>query len=426
MLAMYKELVALKQSHQKGEIRGVLSVCSAHPIVLKAAMQMARSRNQPLLFEATASQVNQFGGYSGMTPEAFAALINQLSLSTGFSKTKFMVGADHLGPHIWKHAPSKVAMQKAEELVRQCVHAGFGKIHLDTTVGCADDPDILPLEVITRRAARLCQAAENVDSNHLLLYVIGNEVPTPGGGLNSHKDIPVTRPEQMLYALKEYGKTFHDMDLDDAFDRVIAMVVQPGVDFGDRHVSVYETKRASALSGAHEKLPGVMTYEIHSTDYQPPEALKQLVEDHFLILKVGPCLTFALRRVLFPLARMEAELPDVKMPSNLIQTMEHLMKRHPEYWQNHYKGTAEDLKYLRQYSLRDRIRYYWPLAEARAAVTRLTNNLYRSIPPDLYRQHLGHEYPDIEPDCAHFDPELILTQVLTNELLPYFKACCGF
>lgn len=38
-----------------------------------------------------------------------------------------------------------------------------------------------------------------------------------------------------------------------------------------------------------------LVFEAHSTDYQTKEAYKQLVHDHFAILKVGPALTFAMR-----------------------------------------------------------------------------------------------------------------------------------
>ena len=125
-------LSGLKDQHQKGETGGLVSVCSAHPVVLEAAIQTALAYDRPFLVEATGAQVNQFGGYSGMTPVRFAGFVKNLATSLGLSPEHLIIGADHLGPHIWKQDPWRTAMQKAEELVRQCVAAGFEKIHLDT------------------------------------------------------------------------------------------------------------------------------------------------------------------------------------------------------------------------------------------------------------------------------------------------------
>ena len=51
-----------------------------------------------------------------------------------------------------------------------------------------------------------------------------------------------------------------------------------------------------------------MVYEAHSTDYQSPAALAQMVKDHFAILKVGPWLTFAFREVILALGTIEREM----------------------------------------------------------------------------------------------------------------------
>jgi tagatose-1,6-bisphosphate aldolase non-catalytic subunit AgaZ/GatZ len=51
------------RSQKRQEARGIASICSAHPWVLKAAMQ----GDGLLLIESTCNQVNQFGGYTGMT-----------------------------------------------------------------------------------------------------------------------------------------------------------------------------------------------------------------------------------------------------------------------------------------------------------------------------------------------------------------------
>ena len=58
--------------HKMGERVGITSVCSAHPLVIEATLRHAAAHAAPfVLIEATSNQVNQDGGYTGMTPAAF-------------------------------------------------------------------------------------------------------------------------------------------------------------------------------------------------------------------------------------------------------------------------------------------------------------------------------------------------------------------
>jgi len=118
-------------NHSVEETAGTYAVCSAHPHVLTAAMATAAAQDRDLLIEASANQVNQDGGYTGMTPPAFAAYVRRLAGQEGFPAGRILLGADHLGPHAWRRLPPEKALEKAAELARQCVAAGFGKIHLE-------------------------------------------------------------------------------------------------------------------------------------------------------------------------------------------------------------------------------------------------------------------------------------------------------
>ena len=64
-------LKKLIEKHKKGQTVGIYSVCSANSFVLKAALDYAKHNNSLLLVEATSNQVDQFGGYTGMTPYNF-------------------------------------------------------------------------------------------------------------------------------------------------------------------------------------------------------------------------------------------------------------------------------------------------------------------------------------------------------------------
>jgi D-tagatose-1,6-bisphosphate aldolase subunit GatZ/KbaZ len=413
-----------------GNALGTLSVCSSHPAVLQTAMAMAARENRPFLVEATASQVNQFGGYSGMTPAAFAAYVRQLAETAGLSKDRIVIGADHLGPHVWKHESAAVAMAKSIELARECVAAGFKKIHIDTDIPCADDPPgKLAPETAAQRAAILCLAAETTAAENafpddaLPAYVIGNEVPPPGGSLEDTHLTSITDPDALLSSLRLFERIFAETGLSDAWRRVIAVVVQPGVDFGNQHIAPYQRKRAAALSNAFRHLPEGMRYEIHSTDFQPPEALRQMVEDHFSLLKAGPCLTFAFRKAILALEHIETELPDIQRRSHLRQVMTALMNQETRHWQSHYQGSPETIRFLQYFSYKDRIRYYWNRPEATDAAKRLYHNLHRPLPDALILQYLPDVYPEIKSGAMSSDPLSIIRHYIQNALRPYRDTC---
>src|SRR5690606_2270274 len=133
----------------------------AHPIVIEAALRHALRADAPVvLFEATCNQVNQEGGYTGMTPADFVRFVHGIADAVGFDRARIALGGDHLGPNPWTALDAAAAMDKAEVMVEAYVAAGFRKIHLDCSMACAGDPVPLPEPAIVERAVRLCRAAE--------------------------------------------------------------------------------------------------------------------------------------------------------------------------------------------------------------------------------------------------------------------------
>ncbi|MEN5119146.1 class II D-tagatose-bisphosphate aldolase, non-catalytic subunit, partial [Luteimonas sp. TWI662] len=217
------------------------------------------------------------------------------------------LGGDHLGPNPWTALKAEAAMAKAETMVAAYVAAGFRKLHLDCSMACAGDPVPLPEATIVERAVRLCRAAEAAHARaggEPPVYVIGTEVPVPGGATEAIDGLTVTAPAAALATIEAHRDAFAAAGLQTAWTRVIASVVQPGVEFDHHQVIDYVPAAARALSAAIEQVPGLV-FEAHSTDYQTPEALAALVRDHFAILKVGPGLTFALREALWALDAIE-------------------------------------------------------------------------------------------------------------------------
>ena len=76
---MQNYLDQIIQAQKRGEARGIPSLCSAHPTVLETALKRAAKSENPILIESTCNQVNQFGGYTGMTPADFALFIRRMA-----------------------------------------------------------------------------------------------------------------------------------------------------------------------------------------------------------------------------------------------------------------------------------------------------------------------------------------------------------
>jgi D-tagatose-1,6-bisphosphate aldolase subunit GatZ/KbaZ len=422
----------LRADHLAGRRGGLYAVCSARREVLEAAIALARDHGRPLLVEATANQVNQFGGYTGMTPSEFVSFLRSSADALGFARKNLLLGADHLGPYAWRSEPAAAAMVKAAELARQCVHAGFIKIHLDTGFGCSDDPaPSLPPDVAAERAVTLCRASEAAAAHRPRgtprpLYVIGTEIPLPGGALEDPERIDVTRAEDVAGFVALAESRFRKAGLEGAWERMLAVIVQPGVEFGNASVARYDPAKARPLSAVHQDLPGIMTYEIHSTDYQAPDSLARMVADHFTLLKVGPCLTNAFREAVFTIEEIEAERLKSRrdaVPSDLRRVMEQLMLQHPVHWRSHYRGTEEECRRMRLSSRLDRIRYYWGYPEAQAALDRLHRNLAPSVPADLVERYFADQISIPSSGEPALNPAEIIRRRIQKALQPYLSAC---
>ncbi len=413
-------------SHRFGRPLGIPSICSAHPAVIEAALRYRQAYPRPLLIEATSNQVNPFGGYTGMTPADFARLVGDMADAVGFPRRSLILGGDHLGPLPWSDEPAARAMEKAKEMVRACVQAGFVKLHLDCSMACADDSD-LPVERVAARTAELAQTAEETaaERNDSLRYVIGTEVPPAGGARSGEPSPTVTDPAAVAETIEQTRRAFSALGLERAWERVVAVVVQPGVEFGDEAVHEYDPSRATGLARFIESVPG-MVYEAHSTDYQPRSALRALVEDHFGILKVGPALTFAYREAVFALAMMEAELVPAQERSHLIETLDTVMREKPVHWRRYYSGSEREQAFKRRYSRSDRIRYYWAEPRVQAAVGRLLDNIgSRPLPFPLVSQFAPYACDEIRRGSLPASPSAVIYARIREVLEDYDAACDG-
>ncbi|MDT6941345.1 D-tagatose-bisphosphate aldolase, class II, non-catalytic subunit [Brucella pseudogrignonensis] len=408
-----------------GERGGITSICSAHPLVIEAALLEGIATKTDVLIEATCNQVNQDGGYTGMTPADFRRFVEDIAARLGFDTKHLILGGDHLGPNPWKHLSAEEAMAKSEVMMDGFVRAGFTKIHLDTSMGCAGEPVALPDAVTAERAARLAKVAEKAAAESgfdLPVYIVGTEVPIPGGAMEEIEDLELTKPDAALETIAIHRKAFAALGLEDAFSRAIGVVVQPGVEFGNENVVYYDSNKANALSGVLNEVPQFV-FEAHSTDYQPVEALSALVHDGFAILKVGPGLTFALREALYGLDQIAAFLDKLPEEDTVRGKLEKLLLNEPKNWEKYYHGDAEELHLQRHFSYSDRIRYYWPHPEATAAVNDLLKRLDgRKIPETLISQYLSTLYPAVAAGKVEATPHALMVEAVRNVIRVYGKA----
>ena len=417
-------LLDLIRRHKSGVPAGIYSVCSAHPMVLEATLALAARGEGYALIEATSNQVNQDGGYTGMRPADFRDLVYAKAQAIGMPRERIVLGGDHLGPNAWQSLPAAAALAKSQVMLAEYVTAGFRKIHLDCSMSCAGDPRALGDALIAERSAALCVVTEEAwrgSGGEAPVYIIGSEVPVPGGAHETLTELAVTRPQAAHATIEAHRAAFARHGLQSAWERVIGLVVQPGVEFDHHQVIDYRRNEAHALSESIVPVPG-MVFEAHSTDYQTPAALKALVEDHFAILKVGPGVSFALREALWALSDIAVELdilPDESLKDSLLEAMQN----DPKYWKSYYLD-ADRWQFDWQFSLSDRIRYYWSTPAVAQACDRLLDGLAAAkLPLTLVSQYLPLQYAAIREGRLNNDPRSLVLDGVAQVLRHYAQAC---
>lgn len=417
-------LYSLVKKRQHGIFCGIPSFCSANKLVIEAILEQSKRFDDKVVIEATSNQVNQFGGYFHMTPADFRDYVYQIADKLNFDKSNIILGGDHLGPQPWQKLSEEKAMANSKELVRQTVMAGYLKIHLDTSMRVGDDDPNTPLndETIARRGAELMVVCEEAYQELLKInseaihpvFVVGSEVPIPGGA-QDEDGLQITKPSAFENTIIAYKDQFEKLGISDLWRYVIAVVVQPGVEFGDSDLHKYNRLEAFPLCQKLKEYPDIV-FEGHSTDYQSPEALKQMVEDGIAIIKVGPALTFAVRQAMYALSYIERELiDDDSKRSHFIETLEAEMMAEPKDWEKYYRGSDKQKAISRKYSYSDRSRYYICNESVENARRKLFENLRNvDIPMGMLMQYMPFQYIRVRDGKVSKDPrELVKDSVVT-------------
>ena len=100
-----------------------------------------------------------------------------------------------------------------------------------------------------------------------------------------------------------------------------------------------------------------------------------------------------------------------------------VMRGNPKYWRSYYTDAAHETFDL-QYSLSDRIRYYWSVPEVQQACGRLLHSLAETeLPLTLLSQYLPGQYAAIREGRLANDVRAILLEGVAQVLRQYAQAC---
>jgi len=430
----FKNLIEIQK---RGIPKGIYSVCSTNQYVLESSFEKAKDYNDPILIESTCNQVNQFGGYTGMTPVDFKNYVFDVADYMKFPIERIILGGDHLGPFPFKDEKSDSAMEKAKDMVKEYIKSGFKKIHIDTSMSLADDceEDNAPLDkdIIAKRCIDLIKTSEDTinelkKQNKKIaepVYVIGTDIPAPGGSDEVVSGRRITKVSEFKDTVNSISKLLNKNNLTEVWERVIAVVVQPGVEHGDQIIIDYDRGKAKKLTNSLKEYRNFI-FEGHATDYQTKEGLKEMVEDGIAILKVGPSLTNALRETFFALSYIEEELfgyNGSKKLSRFREVLDNEMIKNPKYWENHYKGDKNSIRLARKYSLFDRSRYYWVNNSVKESLDLLISNLKLvDIPLSLISQFLPIQFRMVREGVIEVDPVVFIREAIKSVLGKYFYA----
>ena len=90
-MSLIHDLIARNRA---GEPVGLPCFCTANEHVLRAILSQAARTGLPTVIEATCNQVNQDGGYTGMTPRDFMTWLMGMADEAGVPRDQIIVGGD--------------------------------------------------------------------------------------------------------------------------------------------------------------------------------------------------------------------------------------------------------------------------------------------------------------------------------------------
>jgi tagatose-1,6-bisphosphate aldolase non-catalytic subunit AgaZ/GatZ len=151
--------------------------------VIRASIRAAKRNNAPIKFAATLNQVDQDGGYTGMTQRQFVEVIRSEAARMHFTGP-VIIAVDHGGPWLRDNQrEEKWSLQETMDWVKKsfsdAIDAGYDLLHVDPTVDIQLPPGkILPISVVTDRTVELishCERYREQAGRPPVSYEVGTE-----------------------------------------------------------------------------------------------------------------------------------------------------------------------------------------------------------------------------------------------------------
>lgn len=362
----------------EGRPSTLFAACPNSETVIKAALRSAKRANAPIKFAATLNQVDEDGGYTGLTQSEFVEMVKIEAEAISYEGL-IIVALDHGGPWLkdqhsienWSLEETMTAVKKSLEAA---IDAGYDFLHIDPTVDKTLPPgEIIPIERVAERTIELIKHAEN-HRREKGIAPLGYEVGTEEvhGGLANLEVF-----DRFLSLLKE---GLEKEGLSEVWP--ILIVGKVGTDL---HTTVFDPEVAKTLAEKAAKYGSFI--KGHYTDYvENPE---EYPLSGMGAANVGPEFTEEEYNALTQLAQLEDKLKEEKLiarSSLILQVLEKEVYE-SKRWQKWLKGEEKgkdlyDLSPSRQkWLIKTGCRYIW--AQPRVVASRTL--LYRNLEQNGYR-----------------------------------------
>ena len=382
------------------------SFCTGNESVINSAILFCKIYKLPLIIESTASQVNQYGGYTNKTPRKFSQMIQKMCKKNNYPFSKIILGADHLGPYPWKNYKNKVALKNSKYLLANVLKNNYKKIHIDTSYQLLEDK-LFDKNLFFSRSIDLIKKI--IKQKKFFFISVGTEVPPPG---EEYKKNYKTSLDEFKLESKSYLKFFKSQN----FNYTFAMVIEPGMGFNNTKIKTPKIKYLDKFKLYSKQ--NKFFFEAHSCDYQNIKVLKQLVKKNFKFLKVGPELTYNFSKVIFNMEMIEKK--HFNKVSNIKKKIITIMRKNNRYWHEHYPSNISN-KELISHKL-DRIRYYWNYKNVIKSLKILKQNINTLKKEELFIEIKNLKVLDKNSfNIDNFD--LLIFCGLFESLEKFYKAC---
>jgi len=358
-----------------GVSRTLLAVCPNSLSVIKAAFRAAKRNNSPIMFAATLNQIDNDGGYTGITQFEFINMLRIEAENLNY-KGPYIAAVDHGGPWLKDiQVKEKWDLDKAMSAVKKSfedsISAGYDLIHVDPTVDIhIAKGNSIDIKVVAARTVELinhCETYRKKINKPSISYEVGTE--EVHGGL-ANETVFDSFIRELRLGLKQ-------VNLEDIWPTFI--VGKVGTDL---HTTTFDKKMASKLT---EKVRPLGSYiKGHYTDWV--ENPKDYPLCGIGAANVGPEFTISEYNGLIELEDIEKifyKQGKVAKLSNIKNTLWRLVYQ-SNRWQKWLSESEQNQTFdelidsRKEWLIQTGCRYIWQHSEAIAARSLLFNNLIRN------------------------------------------------